>query len=258
MMMMNLILGTAVGYEIAALQPFVSSLTQSNYKGKIVLFVDDVNNDTAQYLCKEQIEIIPFEPTGLPIYIQRFFLYKSFLEQKDDIGQVMLTDVRDVIFQDNPFSICGTNNLHCFEEDSSVPLLKCPINTAWILQAYGIQGLDAIGDNSIICAGVTIGSYKNICQYLEKLCKELLKLPHIWGIDQAAHNFLIRSGIIINKRVYANESGPVYTLAYVKPENIKINENGFLINDAGVPCVVHQYDRHPFLEKILREKYLAF
>jgi hypothetical protein len=257
-MMMNLILGTAVGYDIAALQPFVSSLIRSNYKGRIVLFVDDLNNNAAEYLCKQQIEIIPFEATGFPIYIRRFFLYKGFLEEQHDIGQVMLTDVRDVIFQDDPFTFCDTDNLYCFEEDSTVPLLKCPVNTAWILQAYGIQGLDAIGDNSIICAGVTVGSYKNIRQYLERFCKELLKLPPVWGIDQAAHNFLIRSGIIGNNVVCANDSGPVYTLALVKPGSIKIDEKGFIVNGAGVPCIVHQYDRHPILEKILREKYFSF
>ena len=48
--MNNVILGTAVGYGISAIQAFILSLIKSKYKGRVVLFVDDLNNDTAKYL----------------------------------------------------------------------------------------------------------------------------------------------------------------------------------------------------------------
>jgi len=158
-----------------------------------------------------------------------------------------------VVFQSDPFAVCDDANLYCFEEDKSMTLLTCRFNSSWLYYAYGINVLEAIGHNPISCAGVTIGSYKIILQYIEVLCNELLKLPPIPGLDQGVHNFMIRSGLVPNTVIYPNEFGPVYTLGYVKPENIAVDTQGFVINKFGIPCVVHQYDRHqPLLMEIQR------
>jgi hypothetical protein len=255
--MNNVILGTAVGYDISAIQAFILSLMKSKYKGRVVLFVDDLNNDTAKYLREKKVDIHSFGSIILPINIQRFFLYKRFIEQEHHISHIMITDVRDVIFQDDPFTFCNGNNLYCFEEDKSMTLASCPINSGWLLQAYGPNVLSEIGHNTIICAGITIGSYEKIIQYLANICNELTILPPLWGIDQAAHNVIARSHCISSTLILPNE-GPVYTLELVKCENIKMDKDGFIVNDFGIPSVVHQYDRHAFLKEAIQKRYGIF
>lgn len=255
--MNSIILGTAVGYEITDVQPFVVSLIKSGYKGRTVLFVEDINGKTAKYLREHAVETRFFGPIILPVNIQRFLLYKMFLKEENCTGRIMLTDVRDVIFQSDPFIYCSADRLYCFEEDRSMTLAACPVNSRWILQTYGELVLREIGHNPIICAGVTVGSHENICRYLEILCKELAAIPRMWGVDQAAHNVLIRSDLISNAVICDNESGPVYTVELVKTENIKMDNNGFIVNYSGIPSVVHQYDRHPSLEIAIRKKYFT-
>ncbi len=256
--MSNIVLGTAVGYRIGAIMPFVLSLIKSGYKGRVVLFVEDLKSNLAKYLRKHSIEPCLYESSHIPVTNQRYILYKRFIEQEDGIGQIMLTDVRDVIFQGNPFTLCNTDNLYCFEEDKSMTLANCYYNSKWIHQAYGKNVLAQIGHNPIICSGVTIGSYSKILQYLEILCRKLATVPPVWGIDQGIHNFLIRSGKISHVVIYTNESGPVYTLHHVRPNSININKNGYITNESGMPCVIHQYDRHPLLKVAVQKKYITF
>lgn len=249
----DLILGTAVGYNVDTIRPFIVSLLTSGYHGRIVLFLEDPCNDTARFLRKHSVEIRPYKTSHFPINIWRFFLYLQFLKQEHSIDRIMITDVRDVIFQDDPFVICTDDKLYCFEEDRSMTLSTCTFNSQWILQAYGRNILYALGHNPIICAGVTIASCKKIQQYLEIICKEIETLLPIWGIDQSAHNVLVRSGRISDTVIYTNESGPVYTLAHVK--TVKTDNQGFIINDYGIPSVIHQYDRHPDLQIAIHKKY---
>jgi hypothetical protein len=256
--MSNIILGTAVGYRIGAIMPFVLSLIKSGYKGRVVLFVEDLKSNLAEYLRKHSIEPCLYESSHIPVTNQRYILYKRFIEQEDGIGQIMLTDVRDVIFQGNPFTLCNTDNLYCFEEDKSMTLANCHYNSKWIRQAYGKNVLAQIGHNPIICSGVTIGNYNKVLQYLEILIKELAAVPPVWGIDQGVHNVLIRSEKVSHAVICPNECGSVYTMAYVKPGSVKVNKDGFIINESGMPCVIHQYDRHPLLKAAVQKKYITF
>jgi len=257
-MVHDVILGMAAGYDIKTLQPFLRSLIESEYKGRIVFFVNSIDNETTTYLRQHSIELCFFGQGDIPLASQRFFLYKQFIEQDPRISQIMITDVRDVIFQCNPFTVCNDDKLYCFEEDRSMTLSTCPYNSQWIYHTYGKNALNTIGHNPIICAGVTIGSYKNIRYYIETLCKELVKSPPILGVDQGIHNFLIRSGLIPNTLIYDNKYSPVYNLHYVKAKNIEIGEKGFIVNGFGIPCVVHQYDRHPTLLMETQRRYVTF
>ncbi|MBM4147015.1 MAG: hypothetical protein FJ240_12230 [Nitrospira sp.] len=251
----DVIIGTAVGYTVDDVKPFVLSLIHSGYKGKTILFIDNLNSNTAIYLQNHNTELCLYEHGIFPLNSQRYFLYKQFLDAGNIFKRVMLTDIRDVIFQCDPFMHFSKDTLDCFEEDRSMTLATCPYNGLWILQAYGEAVLNAIGHKPIICAGVTIGSYRKVCEYLDILCKELVSTPPLWGIDQAAHNFIIRSGKISEVIVHDNQSGPVYTLGYVRKENIRINSDGFILNASGTPCIIHQYDRHTALQSEIQKKY---
>lgn len=251
----HVILGTAVGYRISDIRPFILSLKASGFDGRIILFVEDLNSDAARYLRTCSVETLQFEPGHMPVNSRRYFLYKQFLKHEKAIDRVMLTDVRDVIFQGNPFDVCTDDALYCFEEDKSMTLRSCHYNSNWILQAYGQDVLDALGHKAIICSGVTMGNFRKIREYLEIICKELKRVPAVWGIDQGVHNAAIYTGKFPDAVILANESGCVYTMHHVKPDKIRTDQDGYIVNRSGVPAVVHQYDRHPRLLSAIQEKY---
>jgi hypothetical protein len=251
----HVILGTAVGYKINDIQPFILSLKATGFQGRIVLYVEDLESNAARYLRSCSVETLQFEPGYMPVSSMRYFLYKQFLEHENAIDYVMLTDVRDVIFQSNPFDSCTDNALYCFEEDKSTTLRSCVYNSNWILRAYGQGVLAALGHKAIICSGVTMGSLEQTREYLRTICKELKRVPAVSGIDQGVHNAMIYAGKLPNAVILANESGWVYTMHYVKSDKITINQDGYIANRSGVPAVVHQYDRHPMFLRAVQDKY---
>jgi hypothetical protein len=254
----DLIIGTAIGYRPDDIKPFIMSLRATGYNGRLVLFVDNMTSDAASFLREHKIELMYCnrrKDDVMPVHSRRYFEFAKFLGKEQGIKRVMLTDVRDVIFQGNPFSGCCYDSLYVFGEDSSVKLSQCPHNSEWILNLYGNDILKKLGSETIICCGVTIGGYRNILHYLDILCGEMAVIPPIHGADTGAHNLLIRTGRIPDVVTSDNESGSVYTLHHVRPDRIRTDSEGFILNDSGRPAVIHQYDRHPALVEIVKGKY---
>jgi hypothetical protein len=187
-------------------------------------------------------------PISIP-YVARFLRYYRFLRSTGTrYANVMLTDVRDVFFQRDPFDFDVGDSVNCFLEDESRTLATEPHNRNWLVEAYGKAVLRTLGDKAISCSGVTIGPRERILAYLEVMTRELLKLSHqATGIDQGVHNYVLHQGLVPSVRLIRNGEGPVLTLALVpRPEIEAAMEKGSL--DANV---LHQYYRHPRLSAAL-------
>ena len=117
--MTELVLGAAYGYSADDVKPFVISLRR-HYSGKIAFLVSLAPDTTLVELCMEHgIDFFMVDGDQQnPIHMQwaRFFHYANFLNHPFfvDCNWVFLTDVRDVIFQDHPFSLPMTTDLECF------------------------------------------------------------------------------------------------------------------------------------------------
>jgi hypothetical protein len=182
------------------------------------------------------------------IYCIRFALYYLFLiNNREHYASVMLTDVRDVIFQRNPFDFDFGDNLCCFLEDSRIPISKCAFNSNWLLKGFGAETLEALGVKAISCSGINIGSYEAILEYLQVMLDHMLKLKskHDKGIDQGVHNYILHNRYLKNVRVFENENGPVLTMGHTVDLPHRFNSEGFIVNQNDtVVNVLHQYDRH--------------
>jgi hypothetical protein len=181
------------------------------------------------------------------IYTSRYFMYYLVLSSlNENYSNIMLTDVRDVVFQRDPFDFDINDNLSCFLESENYFLNSCPFNSNWILQAFGSQALSQLEGKPISCSGVTIGSFSKIMNYLEVMLSYLVNLKvHISGIDQGVHNYIIHNNLINDIKLFANGCSPVLTMGYYG-ETIEFNQNEFILQtDGSIPCVLHQYDRHP-------------
>ena len=107
--------------------------------------------------------------------IMRFHLYKWWTSIYSFSTLIMLADFRDVFFQSNPFTYKTFEwappaaDLVVFQEAHPNSVInRCMWNSDWIKYCYGEEALKRIGHNTVICAGVTLGTRNAILVYVRK------------------------------------------------------------------------------------------
>jgi hypothetical protein len=190
-------------------------------------------------------------------YSSRFLQYLDFLRnQGAQYDKVMLTDVRDVCFQADPFARIPSDQLWMFQEQGPATLGTEPRNRRWVEAAFGKKVLRQIAHQHILCAGITIGSFRNILGYLEVMEPELLSRTPVYIPDQGIHNALAYTGAFnhLNPVIVKNGDGPVLTVGMMNDAQMTLDGAGRLVDPAGNPyAVIHQYDRHPRLIPIMKK-----
>jgi hypothetical protein len=180
----------------------------------------------------------------------RYFIYYTWLcRQRHLFENVLLTDVRDVIFQGDPFAYPTDGALHCYM-DPSVKLGDEPVNMDWMTMAYGSDGCKQYLGRRISCSGTTMGDVASILEYLRKMGIALIEiLSRItgWpGVDQAVHNRLLWDNRLDGVRLCENGGHSVMTLKNADARGFNFDGDHRLLNDDGRPApVLHQYDFHP-------------
>ena len=79
-----------------------------------------------------------------------------------------------------------------------------------------------------------------------------------FSVDQTILNYLIYVENILKNRtiIFSDEYGPVLTLGLTKRNKIKLDsENNILNFNNQIASIVHQYDRHKDIKKIIKQKY---
>jgi hypothetical protein len=223
------------------LAPHVARVAQAIWKNSRIL--------------RKQIEAIV--PYLLAITLGRFFLTRSFLATRaNEYSAVLLIDSRDVIFQRNPLEdfiggiLAGVEN--CAIEDQ-------PQNCEWLEQIYG-GSPDTLRDlwpKKVICSGVTIGGVTQILSYLDLMCAEFVeqlpRLAYKEYLDQAVHNKILYSEHHnLDLRLTDNTKGSIVHLATSDLSEFDDDwSDGLRLKDGRTVSIVHQYDRHPELTRVL-------
>lgn len=187
-------------------------------------------------------EALEFHLEGLQAL--RYGHYYEFIrELAADANQVLLTDLRDVVFQDDPFTrpLAG---LEVFLEDPSHTIAAETFNRRWIQNLYGPGRLEVLAAKTVSCSGTVVGTREAILHYLKEMSEAITWRRRPLGPhDQGVHNHLLRSGRLGQVTVVPNGHGRVLTMGGMK-EVIR-DEGGWVLNaDGSVPAVLHQYDRH--------------
>ena len=183
----------------------------------------------------------------LNVYCIRFPLYYIYLAQHaGEYANVLISDVRDVIFQRDPFDFDLGDEVCVFLEDDRDRIRDCRYNTNWLKLGFGDGAVEEVGDNLVSCSGVTLGSYRAMMHYLEVMNEHLLRLKsHPNGMDQGVHNYVLYKQRLKGVRVFSNGQAPVLTMGKTTDLPTRFDEQGRVLNDDGtVPGVLHQYDRH--------------
>ena len=287
----NVILTMIYRARYEFVETFLSSLKRTGYEGQVVAFTTGMERETEDQLRRNGVRVVPFRYLGrsprqrlawpwplwrsifaspIPqaakeilahavfhLFYRRHLLYLQFLrEHRHDYDQVFLTDCRDVYFQAGPFSWNPPKGVHFFLEEETHRIGQCPHNSRWIRSQFGQPVLDELAALAVSCAGTTFGDIESIMEYLSTmvaLSMKALSLREFDG-DQGIHNYILRKGLLQNAAAHNNRSGPVMTLGAMRMANLRLNEKGLVINEAGqIVPVLHQYDRIPELKQRLRQ-----
>lgn len=262
-----IIFGCITKYTPKDIRPYVESIEKSGFKGKKMMLVYDVPQETIDYLKSFGWELFGSE-LQQHIILQRFRDVHKILENYLD-ETIIWTDVKDVIFQTDPsvwieknmtkeilsFSECIT-----FKDDDWA---KVNAGTSFPMEWDWLQ------NKTSYCAGTIVGKGYAL--------KDLFLEIYRWSMttsnpgqlgDQAAYNILINLNHFKENVQFVNqEEGFVTQLGTVlikknqfgdkllEPTPI-INGDFTITNQKGeVFPLVHQYDRDSNLKKGIEEKY---
>lgn len=269
------VMAMAQGYPLPVHKRFVGSVRQSGFKGTIMLATEPkLKPGVEEYLLSQNVTILrlKYEECLHKIYQDesevknakdkeastciapysnvkirwgRFPFLRDALENcKECTGPVLVSDMRDVIFQRDPFGdgAPDVDGLQLFAEHRGVkashpfvqkPVMKC-------------KKFD-FGDNPMLCSGTTIGTRTAILEYLDIMYHEMEKWTldqNCWskgnGDDQAIHNYLYFSGAFdkLNPRVYHPRQGLVNTVGSIGTQIVKAHyevQRGPGKNPANIP-----------------------
>src|SRR5215510_15374263 len=122
----QLILGAAIGYGPEKVRVFVESLRASGFKGEVMILIGiqqfRLRNFLGRYGVRTQ-SLLHKRSLFRPVNARRYQTYYEYLlARRDDFDHVMISDVRDVIFQSHPFVGIADDKCHYFLERDDVEL----------------------------------------------------------------------------------------------------------------------------------------
>lgn len=265
------VLGAIEGLMPPALSVFVQSWQRYSPDTKLALFVDHLDRyPTLQQFPNVEMHPITKKQINMTVKYQRYSLYKDFINlNRNHIAGVILTDVRDVAIQKDPWreslvqqAIHKDAALFSMEGGSGIGGEVLVGSNGWnagqIIRCLGPDVQHSLKDEVVSCSGVTLGTPNALLSYLDKIIYTIENVmdPQCTASghgDQAAHNYALH---VLSKeekmsgRFMTPESwiSPIHTSQYGWP--LIIDEYSKVHRPKGVmPAVIHQWDRSEELKR---------
>jgi len=174
----------------------------------------------------------------------RYLHYHRYICARKPLPDVvMITDLRDVVFQCDPFSD-PVRGLELYLEDAAVRIGEDDFNTRWIRDLFGAAELHGLRGRPVSCSGTVVGTRETMLAYLAEMTAQIVWRRRPMGPrDQAVHNMLLHGGRLFSAKVIRNGYGRVLTMG--KMPTYRTSPEGTILNvDGSIPAVLHQWDRH--------------
>jgi len=277
--MKDLIVGCATNYDWSKLKYWVNSINASGFSGDKVLILMNCDKDTTQKVTDAGFSIIAFNQDAegnltyqsqLMVHVERFIhIYKLL---KDNLYRyVITTDVKDVIFQQNP-SVWLENNLHDKEDlvfsSESIKYKDEPWGRENLTQCYGQGIYEDFKNNTIFNVGVLAGRGYAMRDLTLQLFLNCINRP-IPIVDQAVFNVMISRHPYLESSMYtvsedawacqlgttADPSKIESFRPFLLEPSPKLDGDKVVTSKGIEYTIVHQYDRVPEWKKIIEAKY---
>ena len=262
-----IILGCITKYSSKDISSYVESIDKSGFRGKKVMLVYDVPQETIDYLKSKGWDLYGGN-LHQHIILQRFIdAYKLLENYQDEV--VIWTDVKDVIFQKDPTQWINNNKKKEILSFSECVTFK---DDEWAVVNAGTSfpmEWEWLQDKTSYCAGTIVGDSSALRDLFLEIYRWSMTSANQGQLsDQAAYNVLINlNHFKENVQFVEQEEGFVTQLGtvWVKREHFgdklleptpKLGIDGKFTNQKGDSFVmVHQYDRDSNLKSIIEKKY---
>lgn len=271
--MKDLLIGAFTDYDLRTIKPWVDSAEETITKDvDKVLIVGRTTQETIDYLKERNWQLVSMSE-GQP-HVIRFLDIYNYLRMNPSYGYVVTTDVRDVVFQSNPFNqlredlgtfgsgeeiICGSECLRYCDE---------PWGNQNLLETYGEYVWNIYKHETIYNVGVLGGTAEFIKDLVFNIVINAVNRP-IPICDQAVFNMLINTqpykDVVFKAdmtNAWACHAGTVadpskmsqFRPNLLEPEPVWKDGKVYTWNDALI-TILHQYDRVPEWKKAIEARY---
>lgn len=232
---------------------------------KKFFFLTDTDQEFEELSNKGQIHMLRFS------YLTRFLTTPGYR-----YGMVITTDVRDVVFQSNPFSrldsLMYRHGVPFVASSECIRIKNEDWNGSNIKKCFGFDVYHRLETHPVLNVGILSGTQ----QAVASICSTVYQLSlnrSDWVADQAAYNFLIHTNeSLFLDRVYISSLNDGYSInAHVtsKPDEVSRFRPyltceppyfdaavGEVKNSEGMTfSILHQYDRVPEWDQYFRNLY---
>ena len=277
--MKDLIVGCATNYDWSKLKYWVNSINASGFEGDKVLILMNCDKDTVKKISDSGFSIIAFNQdtngnltyeSQMMVHVERFFHIYQLL--KDNLYRyVITTDVKDVVFQQNP-SIWLEDNFTDSDDlifsSESMKYKDEPWGNQNLMETFGPQIYEDFKNNTIFNVGVLAGRGYAMRDLMMNIFASCLHRP-IKICDQSTFNFLISRHPYLKSSIYStSEDGWACQLGttadpskieqfrpFLLEPSPKLEGDKVLTSQGKEYIIVHQYDRVPEWKKVIEAKY---
>jgi hypothetical protein len=260
----RLVLGAAIGFGVDEVRVFVESLRASGYDGDVLMLIRWPGLRVGRYLKRRGVDVIRVFQTrsfSRSVHAKRYAIYLDYLKGRAaHYDQVMMSDVRDVVFQANPFAGIDSPKCHFYLEAPRT-IAEDATNLRWVRGCFPHAEAEALSHHRISCSGITIGGSAEIIAYLERMVAKINAVPQrIYrtighGYDQAIHNYLVYLHPGIDGIVEEN-NGHIATMALEPRDAYRLDDRARVFGrDGRLYPICHQYDRFPDIRAAVEARY---
>lgn len=276
--MNDAVVGFITGYNFSKIKNWVNSLDRCGFNGDKYMVCYDIDSNVITELKARGYKVFTGTLNAQQnIVLQRFHdlwhIFKNIHQVEH--RYLITTDVKDVIFQNNPSNWLEKNlgtkliNIGC----ESIRYRDEPWGNNNLQASFGTNIYSQLKDSLIGNAGTISGEFNTMLDFalqIYLICgRSPIYVPGGGGPDQAALNVLINSApyrnitnLAMSETGYAAQLGTTgpqvadrFGHVLVEPSPV-LDESGVVCTSSGTPfSIVHQYDRVPKWKEIIERKY---
>jgi hypothetical protein len=277
--MKDLIIGCANNYTWETLKYWVNSINKCGFEGEKVLILMNCDNESARKVIEAGFKVIGFgqdeqgnlkyEPGRIPVHVERFIHIYDHL-CRNDYRYVITTDVKDVVFQQNPIDWLENNlgDKDLVFASESMKYKDEPWGNQNLLETYGPYIHEKYKNNTIYNVGVLAGRSTQMRDLAINIFTAAINRP-IPICDQSTFNFMISMTPYTHTCKYMNSEDGWAAQLGTTADPSKIEQfrpllleaepkmiDGKVTTSTGKEfTIVHQYDRVPEWRKVIEAKY---
>ncbi len=279
-MKQDLIIGCSTNYDWSKIKYWINSINQTGFDGKKVMILMNCDHATAEKVLEAGFEIVSFGHDGkgnfvhqspFMVHVERFLHIYNYIRE-NDFRYVVTTDVKDVVFQQNPFIDLETrlklSNKDLVFSSESMKYKDEPWGNNNLLETYGPFIHNIFKENEIYNVGVLGGKAEAMRDLALNIFLAAIGRP-IPICDQSTFNLMIGMHPYTTRSLYTkSEDGWACQLGttvdpskyeqfkpFLLEESPKLDGDKVVTSKGLEYSIVQQYDRVPEWKKIIEAKY---